>query len=668
MKPEIRPFLYIGLICLVVRVLYWNEHVASAFFSIPILDEKYYDQFARMLISGQDLSNLAGFRPILYPFFLSVIYRIGEGFSIALAVFVQHMLGAATSIIVALLSARLFNSRRAGIFSGIIYIFAAPPLFFEGELLIASFLTFLITLNLYLHAWACEKNQRFQIAPWLACGAMTALSAQARANMLIFSAVYFVLSFLFFREQRRVSAKSPQDEDGRVSASAPLFGIVGTLVVLLIFGVINANQTGNFYIVPGAGGINFFAGNNRAADGMTPRQAKSVTYKEEYHDSMQVFAMEAYHDAMKAAGKEPTDNISEVSRYWRQHAFKEIQADPARWLKLMAKKSWILLWNYEVPNNKSLSFIQEQESFLLRILPTHWFILLALAPIGIWSAWRVGERYLLLILLCFIVLYSASIVMFFVNARFRIPLWPPMAILAGGGIYAYWLTFQRKDFKRILIYSAVIVGISFLSLINWFGIEKPSYARDYYFRSKAYYVRGQYGKALTDINQNLKLDPNNCDAMLHYGNVLFALNKYSLAREVYERVSGIEPYEPRVWNNLGAAYDSLKNYGKAYQAYTTALKLDNSHRSTLLNLALLELRAGLFDSAKERIARLESLKKDEEDLVLICAKAVLEKAQNHPAAAHVLEKKAYAIDSNAAHKVFSLLSNNPIDPTQLADN
>ena len=42
-------FSYLVLLGLLIRVFYWFEHSSSPFFAIPILDQKYYDLFSRML-------------------------------------------------------------------------------------------------------------------------------------------------------------------------------------------------------------------------------------------------------------------------------------------------------------------------------------------------------------------------------------------------------------------------------------------------------------------------------------------------------------------------------------------------------------------------------------------------------------------------------------------
>ena len=96
------------LLGLAIRLGFFLEHAPTPSFGVPTLDQKYYDTVARMLLAGEDLHELHGFRPLLYPVFLAVCYKLGGAWGIDLAIFVQHLMGIATGLIVAFLAAKLF--------------------------------------------------------------------------------------------------------------------------------------------------------------------------------------------------------------------------------------------------------------------------------------------------------------------------------------------------------------------------------------------------------------------------------------------------------------------------------------------------------------------------------------------------------------------------------
>ena len=177
-----------------------------------------------------------------------------------------------------------------------------------------------------------------------------------------------------------------------------------------------------------------------------------------------------------------------------------------------------------MPNNKAFAFLQTEYPWL-RLLPVRWVVLLMLAPAGIWAAAKWGNRDALFILLVYASLYSAANVAFFICDRYRYPVWPVMAAIAGGGLLAFVETIRRRRWRGALCLAAGMALMASISLPNWFGAKLPSFARDYLFRSIAWYEKGHFPEALSDIDRSLALDPGDVTALHHRGNVLLALNR-----------------------------------------------------------------------------------------------------------------------------------------------
>ncbi|MCX6896873.1 MAG: hypothetical protein NTZ16_15570 [Verrucomicrobia bacterium] len=362
-----RALLFLVVLGLFVRLAFFVEHAQSPSFGVPTLDQKYYDTVAKMLIAGEDLHELHGFRPLLYPLFLAACYKLGGAWGVDLALLLQHLLGIATGVIVALLGARIFRHRLAGVVGGALFLLAPLPLFFEGELLIEPGYIFLIFLGLWLHLRAAETSGARAAWLWLACGAMTVLASQARANILVFLAVYpLFAAWRWWQSRER-------------AALLPLLGLLGALAMMIPWGIINLKQADKFHLVTNAGGVNFYLGNRHGADGMfgtdvvtalsdlsRSNKISTAVANERYEDLVEVWAREEYFAAMRAQGRSPANDPKAISDYWTQRSLVEIKSDPAAWVKLLAKKSWLMLWNKEVPNNKDFAFLQ-QEFFWLRV-------------------------------------------------------------------------------------------------------------------------------------------------------------------------------------------------------------------------------------------------------------------------------------------------------------
>lgn len=628
--------LYLFLFGLIIRAGFLLEHAHSPSFGVLTLDQKYYDMVAKMLLTGEDLHQLHGLRPLLYPMFLAFLYKLGGAHGIDLAVIVQHLFGVGTGLVVALLGARLFRHRLCGIVGGVLFLLAPVPLYFEGELLIEPSYTFLICLALWLHLRAAETAGARSGLLWLLCGGIIALAAQARANILVFLAVYPLLAGWRCWRMRGCGA----------GALWPLLGLLGALVIAVPWGVFNMRQTDHFHLIPNAGGVNLYLGNKRTSDGMVPAQERRVTYGERYEDSVEIWAREEYDAAMRAAGRVPEADPMAISRYWTARAIAEIKADPSAWLHLIAKKCWLTLWNTEVPNNKSFAFLQ-QEFTMLRLLPVRWVVLLMLAPAGIWAAVKYGNRDALFILLVYVSLYLAANVAFFICDRYRYPVWPVMAAIAGGGLLAALQAIVRHRLRAALGMVAGMAVMAALSLPNWFDAQLPNFARDYLFRSIAWYEKGHFPEALSDINRSVQLDPLDATALQQRGNILLALNRLDEAKTDYEQTLKLTPDDGSVWNNYGDALEGLGQTNEAFQAFTRATQSQPPSHNAYLSLIFLQLRANHLDEAEALLAQLDKQSPGPEDAVRLAIRSILARKRGDTAQADALEQKARSLDADA---------------------
>lgn len=655
----IRALVLLSLLGLVVRIGFYVEHANSPSFGVPTLDEKYYDTVARMLLTGANLHELHAFRPLLYPMFLAFFYKLGGNWGLDLAVLAQHLLGIATGVLVALLGARLFRHRLAGLAGGVLFLLAPLPLCFEGDLLIESSYTFLIFLALLLHFYTATLRGWRSALFWLVGGSLIALASQARANILVFLAVYpLFAAWRWWHTRER-------------SALLPLLGLAGALAMMIVWGFVNLQQADRFHLMTNAGGVNFYFGNRRGANGMfghdvitalselsqSNKVAATTAANEHYEDLVEVWAREEYAAAMRAQHRPVERDSKAVSRYWTQRTLDEIKADPAAWARLLAKKCWLMLWNTEVPNNKNFAFLQE-EFLWLRLLPVRWVVLLMLAPAGLWAATRFKNRDDLFILLVYIGFYSAGNVAFFICDRYRYPIWPAMAVLAGGGLLAGLDMLRRRQWRKLLSFLACAALMAAISLPNWFGAKLPNFSQDLYFRSSAWYKKGRFAEALKDINRSVELDPYNAAALEHRGNVLFALNRLKEASRAYEQALKLIPGDSGAWNNLGATLEAQGDMEAALRAYHRATQCNPPSPSAYLGIAFIQIRAGRLEEATSTLAQLSKLQGPPR-AATFAAWSVIERRRGNIGHADALEQQARQLDAAAAAWAIERATNSP---------
>ncbi len=639
--------LLLSIFGLVLRIGFYLDHVRNPSFGVPTLDQKYYDTVARMLLAGEDLHELNAFRPLLYPMFLACFYKLGGAWGVDLALLVQHVLGVATGVLVALLGARLFRHRLAGVVGGALFLLAPLPLFFEGELLIEPSYTFLICVGLLLHLRSAAAQGWRTGLLWPLCGSIVVLASQARANVLVFLAIYPLFALWRWWHTREPAAL------------LPLLGLAGALAMMVPWGLINLRQADQFHLVTNAGGVNFYLGNRRGANGMfgydvtvalsdlsrSNKLAATTTANERYEDLVEVWAREEYAAAMSAQNRQPATDPKAISDYWMQRTLGEIKADPAAWLRLMAKKCWLMLWNREVPNNKDFAFLQ-QEYFWLRVLPVRWVVLLMLLPAGLWAAARFQNRDALFILAAYAILYSAGNVAFFICDRYRYPILPVLAALAGGGLLAGLDMIRRRRWRPLLRALAGAGLMAAISLPNWFGAKLPNFAQDYYFRSCAWYESGNFVEALKDINRSVALDPYAASPLQHRGNVLFALNRLPEACQAYEEALQYISGNSSAWSNLGAALEARGDTDAALRAYRRAAACRPPSPRAFLGIAFIQIRAGQLDAATATLDQLMKLQRTSRPTTL-AARSAIARRRGNTSEADALEQQARQLDAAA---------------------
>lgn len=634
-----RVLLWVAALATLVRVLYLAEHVRSAFFTVPVLDGVYYREAARALLGeASPVGLLTGFRPLLYPLFLAPFEAWSADWGLAAAIVVQHLLGVATTLLVADLGFRLFGRTSAGGAAGLLYALAGPPLFFEGEILITSLFTFLGVVQLHFVARAVGKDHP-AIGSWLGLGLALALAMQARPNALVFALAWPLLVACAGSRRLRLA------RGVAIAAAAALAATAG-------FAWWQAPLIGRFQLVPSSGGVNLYLGNKLGADGRIPRQDRAVSYGETYRDSVEVFAEEEYRASLGVEAPAIVDP-AEISAYWTRRTVEEIRGDPAAWAALMGRKLWFLCWNREIPNNKTWAFTISHESRLLALMPVAWWLLFALAPLGAWAAWSTGQRRLLMWVLAFLLIHALAIMAFFVNARFRLPLWPVMAVLAGGGLLAL-ADAVRERRRAALGLTLTAAAAASISLGNVLAVPPDSFARDFFFRSIARLEQGDLDGALADARSSLELDPS--DPATHYqlGNVALAQRDANLALQGFAQAVAISPGEPRTWNGIGIALELLGRSGEAERAYRQALETAPGYGPALANLSLVVLRRGDVAAAEDLLRRLERARF--ESLHERVARAAFAQAIGDADASSDLLAEARAIDPELADRLWTELS------------
>jgi len=478
-------FLWPGIgifsLALTMRALHLWQIRGAVFFELKMGDARTFDVWARQIAAGDWLGDAVFYQAPLYPYLLGSIYALlGDDPIVVRSC--QAVLGASSCVLLALAGRRFF-SRSAGVAAGLILAFYAPAIFADGLIQKSALGLFLLCALLWLLSEAVHRPRSHL---WLWLGVTTGLFALTRENALLFAPLILVWLFLQHRDR------------GRQRLVFALLFCLGIGIVMLPVAARNRIVGGEFHLTTYNFGINFYIGNNRGSTGLyTPLRPGRGNVDEERQDATAL--------AERALGRKLT--AGEVSQYWTRLALHDIASEPARWIRLVARKL-AMTWNAE-----EIGDTEGQQSHAEWSAPLRWTgrlvhfgVLAPLALFGAWITWRDRRRLWLLYLM--IVGYAASVAMFYVFARYRLSLVPFLVLFASAGLTQAPRFWRTRSTPRVA--AAVTVTLVAALLCNWpmSGLEDQSWLR-FYNWGTALQSEGRQQEAIPYLRRSVELSPDN---------------------------------------------------------------------------------------------------------------------------------------------------------------
>ncbi len=527
----------------------------TPFFDVLMGDARSYDAWATRLAAGDWIGTDVFYQAPLYPYFLGGLYAIA-GRDLLIVRIVQALVGAASAVLLAQAGERLF-SRRVGWIAGLGLALCAPAIFFDVLLQKTVLDVFFMCLTLWISSRLIAGSPRPGL--WVALGAALGALSLTRENALALVVVAIIWAVSKGGKHEGDESHEEHEEKTvlcvlRVPAVALLAGIS---LVLLPVVARNYAVDGGVYLTTSQFGPNFFIGNNPGADGtyMSLRPGRGAPEFER---------QDATELAERALGHPVSPG--EVSAYWRGRALGFISSSPGRWTVLMGRK-FALLWNASEMLDTESQESYEDVSPLLRALALvgHFGILVPLALVGLIAMWP--DRRRLWPVLAFFGVYAASVVLFFVFARYRFPLVPFLLLFAAVGVVSLpGLLRPASPARRAWIGAAVIVAAI---ATNW-PLLSPTRMR-----------------AITETN---------------LGTALYEAGRLDEAVSRYEKAVALQPDYAPAYNNLGVTLRAKGDVDAAIAAYQRGLRLDDDYPDLHYNLANALLSQNRADEAAAHLA------------------------------------------------------------------
>lgn len=396
----------------------------------PIIDSEAYLLQALRVADGGDITDGVYFQAPLYPWVLGLTLRAtgvpgirgaeqldqvpAEVVRAALdrGRLLNLLLGLVAVLLIARTAQVLFGNA-AGLAAGLLAGAYVPFIFYEGLLLKAG-------LSLLFLPWAVLAGARAlrlrapRALVWV--GLALGLGGLVRGNLhlVAWAGVVGVLAWGFPAREGRVRLRA---------VGALLLGMALAMAPVVVR---NSFVAERLVLSTAAGGTAFYLC-NRAENDTGIIQHTDLNRQVPAHEAEDWRALAEQRSGRALAA-------SEVSSYWFAQALAEIVAAPGHWLGTELRKFVLLFSRYEAPDNSMLSFA-EAEVTLLAASPSRYGTVLPLALGGMLLAWRqrrregpVSGRALLAWGLA---AYAASLLLFIVTSRFRLPVAPLLIVYAG---------------------------------------------------------------------------------------------------------------------------------------------------------------------------------------------------------------------------------------------
>ena len=499
-------------------------------------DSNVYVNLATSVTSGNwSLAPGLYFVSPLYIYFLASILSVTG--SLLVAKVVQIVLG---TIAVGLIwgTADQWFGRRAAWWSSILATLTGLFTFYEVTLLQASLDVFLTSAFLAALTFGLRGSRNWLLG---IAGIVAGVQTLNRPNVVLAVAVIF-LTLLLVRRWRLA-----------------LLLVVGFSVGIAPVVARNRIVAGEWALATSHGGLNFFMGNSADATGLyRPPPGIRPDIKGQLTDTRRV--------AEGALGRPLTD--AEVSSYFTNLGLSWIRANPTAWLRLMVTKLYYTFHGQHIALPLSYSFFAYDTGSILRflfvgpwmLLPLGCLGLVACAPRGAWRQYGVW--------LAFVPAYAASVAIFFVSERYRLPLLVPMAIGAGAALNRLWEQVQGREWTKLIRVGGVVavLGITMNWPLGWIDGDARLDMRIQMAESLA--ASGDAAGAERWAERGLSGNAYEVDSRLRIGRAFAEHGDWALATNYFSAADQLERSNPAVTLELVKAWKAQGRPDRASEVLT----------------------------------------------------------------------------------------------------
>lgn len=511
-------------------------------------DQIYYHKTAMAIAEGFIIGEDG---PITrgpgYSYFLGVVYQL-SGKNTTAARVVQWALGILTGLLIYLLTKRIFSPREA-ITACLLYALYLPAICYEGALLMASLVTFLVTAGFYCLLRAIYEKS----PPWLILsGTFYGWAFICRPNNLLFFLTGLIILVAHKTDKRQL--------------------LRFVLPFMLVYGLIVTR--------------NLIAGTDLLS---ITTQGFHVLMNSHFHQASGVgwWSKNIFYTML-----EKYDN-----HFWAFLLFltDDITSHKTAWILLQLSKLYAFFFNYEF--SQFVDYYAYREVVpLLRLPYVSMGILSPLTILGLALLFRKRREKGHLLLAFYFITGVFSVVFFYVLSRFRLPMVPLFCVISAYTLWRLPGTFYglsrtgRISMTAVLI--ALAIGVNAKPV--WTSYQKKFMPVAIFNRGVLYKADGRYHAAASDFKRIYTAMDENTDADAYYrvamnlADCLHQVGNNDQAAAIWHELTRKTPDKAPPFYRLSRYFARKDQYDRSLLFLQTAVKL--KPHSAYLTQLLQEIR------------------------------------------------------------------------------
>ena len=290
-----------------------------------------------------------------------------------------------------------------------------------------------------------------------------------------------------------------------------------------------------------------------------------------------------------------------MSRYWFGRALADVRRDPVGWIGRYARKIDLFLGGQDVPQIEWYSYEHQRWSVL------HYFTLGLRLPMAAALAGMIimiPRRRDLACLHGVVLVYAASVALFFVTTRYRVVLLPYFCIFAAAFIVAVGRAIRGRAWKSLGVLAVVATATGFVTAPSRHPLDHRAALYAQHLHEGLQLTRvGDYDEAIAAYVRARDLWPEDFESHLSLGVTYRDQGDLARSLAALEVAMSCQQADPDVPYQLGVTLHNLNRLTDAERAMVESLRLNPRRGTTVAYLGLIHASQGRYDDARAELER-----------------------------------------------------------------